>query len=93
MEAFTLKSSNYLRFLSKYNLEMFCPFHQRRYFQESSLDFFAGTQHVQEDLCDILREYSTNHPMPTHFNFHVTHDNSSSIVKISDLISEGITSP
>ena len=43
--------------------------YQRRYFQESSLDFFAGTQHVQEDLCDILREYSTNHPMPTHFNF------------------------
>jgi len=28
--------------------------HQRRYFQESSLDFFAGTQHAQEDLCDIL---------------------------------------
>ena len=51
------------------NLEIFCPFHQPRYFQESSLDFFAGMQHVQEDLCDILREYSTNHPMPTHFNF------------------------
>ena len=27
------------------------------------------------------------------FQFHVTHDNSSSIAKISDLISEGITSP
>ena len=53
----------------KYHLEMFCPFHQRRYFQESSLDFFAGTQHVQEDLHHILQKYSTNHPMPTHFNF------------------------
>ena len=64
MEAIMLKSSNYMRFLFKYNLEMFCPFHQRRYFQESSLDFFAGTQHVQEDLCNILREYSNIIPCP-----------------------------
>jgi len=93
MEAITLKRSIYLRFLFKYNLEMFYPFHQRWCFQESSLSFFAGTQHVQEALCNILREYSTNHPHGHSFQFHETHDNSSSKKQNSDLISKGITSP
>ena len=79
--------------LFKYNLEMFYPFHQRWCFQESSLGFFTGTQHVQEALCNILREYSTNHPHGHSFQFHVTHDNSSSKKQNSDLISKGITSP
>ena len=48
--------------------DMFCPFQQRKYVQESSLDFSAGTQHEQENVCKTL-QYSTNHPMPTHLKF------------------------
>ena len=70
MEAITL---NFKQQLSEVSVQIQCrvvlSISPTTIFLGIFIDFFAETQHVQEDLYDILREYSTNHPMPTHFNF------------------------